>query len=246
MAEDLKRDFKGVWIPRELWLDTNISKTEMLLLVEVHSFSLLDKGCFASNQHFANFLGISKDRVSKVITSLTRKGYLKSHVKRDKNKKVLSRTLILTYGQNHLYPIGENTYTPIGENDQDNNTYINNTNNTLETSKKRAKTEFKPPTIEEIEIYVQDKISSGHSEFKGFDVHRFFDYYDAADWHKANGKKVVNWKQCLVGWVSRGYDSRQETKEDDDGFRQPLITEDPQYIEMQRIREELRQIGVDA
>ena len=88
MAEELTRDFKGVWIPRELWLDPSINKTEMLLLVEVHSLSLLDKGCFASNQHFANFLGISKGRVSKIISSLVEKGYLISNVTRDEKKKL--------------------------------------------------------------------------------------------------------------------------------------------------------------
>jgi uncharacterized phage protein (TIGR02220 family) len=48
------------------------------------------------------------------------------------------------------------------------------------------------------------------------------------------------------GYLNESDNTYKKQEEDDDGFRQPLITEKPQYIEMQRIREELRQIGVDA
>lgn len=77
MAEELLiRDFKGVWIPSEVWLDEDLKKMEMLLYVEIDSLSSDKKGCYASNQHFAKFLGISTSRVSQLIKKLVEKKYI--------------------------------------------------------------------------------------------------------------------------------------------------------------------------
>jgi len=61
-------------------------------------------------------------------------------------------------------------------------------------------------------------------------------------------KRTLGYIEAILhNWETNGFDDGEKKQEEDpDGFRQPLITEDPQYIEMQRIREELRQIGVDA
>ena len=73
----MKRDFKGVWIPAEIWLDENLSVMEKLFLVEIDSLDN-EEGCFASNKHFAKFFGMSKSRCSEIITSLTKKGLMTS------------------------------------------------------------------------------------------------------------------------------------------------------------------------
>ena len=69
------RDFKGVWIPKEIWLNQDLSWMEKLFLVEIHSLDNED-GCFASNAHFADFFGVSKVRCSQIITSLSEKKYI--------------------------------------------------------------------------------------------------------------------------------------------------------------------------
>jgi len=77
MTEELLiRDFKGVWIPSEVWLDDELKKMEMLLYVEIDSLSSDKRGCYASNQHFAKFLGISTSRVSQLIKKLVEKKYI--------------------------------------------------------------------------------------------------------------------------------------------------------------------------
>lgn len=73
--DELQRGFKGVWIPKEIWLDDNLSKMEMCLLVEIDSLDN-ENGCYASNKHFAKFLGISKGRCSQLVSSLNSKGYI--------------------------------------------------------------------------------------------------------------------------------------------------------------------------
>jgi len=71
------RDFKGVWIPKEIWLSQNLSLSEKCLFVEIQSLDN-EYGCFASNKHFAKFLGISERQVTRLVKKLESKGYIKS------------------------------------------------------------------------------------------------------------------------------------------------------------------------
>lgn len=57
-------------------------------------------------------------------------------------------------------------------------------------SKRKA---FTPPLFEEVLAYVMDKGLN-------VDAKRFFDYYEAGDWHDAKGKPVKNWKQKCITW----------------------------------------------
>ena len=69
------RRFQGVWIPAELWLDENLQMPEILMLVEIQSLDRA-KGCTASNKYFADFFGKTPQRVSQIIKSLEKKGYI--------------------------------------------------------------------------------------------------------------------------------------------------------------------------
>ena len=71
------RKFKGVWIPAEYWLDENLTIMEVVLITEIDSFDG-ENGCFASNKHFADFLGVTSGRASQLITDLKEKGYIQA------------------------------------------------------------------------------------------------------------------------------------------------------------------------
>lgn len=60
---DMKRDFKGVWIPREIWLDQRLSLTEKFLLMEIDSLDGAD-GCFATNEYLAEFIAAGTRKTS--------------------------------------------------------------------------------------------------------------------------------------------------------------------------------------
>jgi len=77
--KDQQRAFKGIWIPAEVWVSAEITMQEKLFLVEIDSLDNED-GCYASNQYFSDFFGISKVRVSEVISSLIFKGFLVSNI----------------------------------------------------------------------------------------------------------------------------------------------------------------------
>lgn len=95
--DDYKRDFKGVWIPKELLFEEGINKSQMALITEINSLSFGDLGCFASNSHFANFLGCSSSRASQLVSDLGQKSYIetKRFYNPDKPKQVLKREIYL-------------------------------------------------------------------------------------------------------------------------------------------------------
>lgn len=75
MAE-LDRDFKGVWIPKTVWLDTRLNALEKIILTEIDSLDMSDKGCYASNKYIAEFCQCSETKVSTAISKLVEYGYL--------------------------------------------------------------------------------------------------------------------------------------------------------------------------
>lgn len=71
------RKFEGVWVPAEYWLDENLTIMEVVLITEIDSLDG-ENGCFASNKHFADFLGVTSGRASQLITDLKEKGYIQA------------------------------------------------------------------------------------------------------------------------------------------------------------------------
>lgn len=71
------RDFKGIWIPAEIWLREDLSIQGKALWAEVHS--LHDRrrgGCFASDEYLMNFLQVKKSRFYDVRKELMDAGLL--------------------------------------------------------------------------------------------------------------------------------------------------------------------------
>lgn len=60
----------------------------------------------------------------------------------------------------------------------------------------RAKKEFIPPTLEQVEEYVIEKQLV-------INPYRFMDWYTKTDWKDNEGKQVNNWKNKLINWDSR-------------------------------------------
>jgi len=73
--EKTQRDFKGVWIPKEIWLSDKLSLMEKVLFVEIHSLDN-ERGCFASNRYFAEFFNISERQITTYIAALKQKGFI--------------------------------------------------------------------------------------------------------------------------------------------------------------------------
>lgn len=75
MAET-NRDFKGVWIPRTVWLDDKLNALDKIILTEIDSLDMGEDGCWASNKYIADFCQCSETKVSTAISKLIERGYL--------------------------------------------------------------------------------------------------------------------------------------------------------------------------
>ncbi len=71
-----ERDFKGVWIPKTVWLDKRLNALDKVILTEIDSLDNGERGCWASNKHIAEFCQCSETKVSTAISKLIEYGYL--------------------------------------------------------------------------------------------------------------------------------------------------------------------------
>ena len=138
----INRDFKGVWIPKEIWLNKDLTIMEKLFLVEIDSLDN-DKGCFASNAHFAEFFGITKGRCTQIIKSLEKKGLVTIKLERE-GKNVSKRIIKVVRKLNTLVsklntPLSETKH-PYLENDEGSNTSTSNTVSSTSRSKLKFET----------------------------------------------------------------------------------------------------------
>lgn len=85
--EKTQRDFKGVWIPKEIWLSDKLSLMEKVLFVEIHSLDN-ERGCYASNRYFAEFFNISERQISTYVSSLKDKGFVTVSI-RDRHERTI-------------------------------------------------------------------------------------------------------------------------------------------------------------
>jgi hypothetical protein len=74
--ENNERKFTGAWIPRELYLNTELTWTEKILLIEIDFKDSSEKGCFASNKFLGEFVGIKESSMANMISKLKSMGYL--------------------------------------------------------------------------------------------------------------------------------------------------------------------------
>ena len=73
---DYSEDFKGVWFPRNLWLDRNISFVEKSILVVIKNLDKSDEHCWATNNYLADFLQCSVPTITRAITHLKELKYI--------------------------------------------------------------------------------------------------------------------------------------------------------------------------
>ena len=131
---------KGLWIPAEILLNEKLSDKEKIILAIILYLSEETKSCFASNKYIASIVNVTANRVSKIISSLKDKRYIKVKLKyKTDSKEIEERQItpivenINRYSEKLQESIDTNNYSdslkqpyPIGDNDKD---IINNIKN---------------------------------------------------------------------------------------------------------------------
>lgn len=75
--EEKERDFKGVWIDKEIWLDERLNALEKIIFVEIDSLDNTEEGCYASNEYLAKFCQCTETKISIAVKKLIDLGYLR-------------------------------------------------------------------------------------------------------------------------------------------------------------------------
>lgn len=73
------RDFKGVWISKEIWLNKELSAIDKVILTEIDSLDN-ENGCWASNEYLAEFCGVSVPTITRSISKLKNLGYIETEM----------------------------------------------------------------------------------------------------------------------------------------------------------------------
>ena len=154
------RAFNGIWIPAKYWLDEDLTIVEADFIAEIESLDG-DNGCYASNNYFADFFGITAGRVSQIINSLKDRGYLTISYNK-KGKQVVSRVIRVV---NKLNEGSKNIKDPIKktkegylENAEENNTpRVIQENNTDKSNKGSAQPPHLSAQRKEVIDYLNKK-----------------------------------------------------------------------------------------
>ena len=191
-----ERQFKGIWIPKEIWITDELSLQEKVVLVEIDSLDDDEKGCYASNKYFANFFKLTNGRVSQIIKQLQEKGYIDVSYNYQ-GKEITERVIRI---KKPPYPEVFNKlnrgikYSKGGylENYKESNIDINNINN---KKKEIYKERFVKPTLEEIKEYCIERNNN-------IDPQRFIDFYESKGWYIGKNK-MKDWKACIRTWETK-------------------------------------------
>jgi len=146
-------DFKGVWIPAEVWQIEDLLLIEKVFLCQIQSLCN-DDGCFASNSYFANFFGVSNSRCTQIIKKLEEQKYIS--VELERKGKMVSKRVVTTLNKcSELFKHGSKYIKEGSElvkqgskqikegcliDSEYNNTEVNNTFNNKEEESKKENT----------------------------------------------------------------------------------------------------------
>ncbi|MGJ8735392.1 helix-turn-helix domain-containing protein [Zobellia laminariae] len=139
----MNRAFKGIWIPKSIWLSRELTIQEKVFIVEIDSLENNGKGgCYAGNKYFAEFFGISESRVSNVIKCLVDKGMITRKVIKTQTGSIryikVSQYLktAIAHCQNSTSSTSHNHNS---QNANDDNRLIDNSNTSINRASKKNK-----------------------------------------------------------------------------------------------------------
>ena len=74
--EKQERQFKGIWIPATIWLNSNMTAVDKILLADIDSFTGNKKTFYKSNETIASELFVSVKSVSRSVKKLKELGFI--------------------------------------------------------------------------------------------------------------------------------------------------------------------------
>lgn len=194
---EVKRSFKGVWIPREIWLADDLNITEKAFLAEIDSLSTTKYGCFANNKHFSKFSGLSASRCSTIINDLERKGYVNIDlIRKQGTKEIEKRYIKLNYSSSSYVEEGISQMKGgyFGNDEGINTKDINTSNKDIVVSKETTKDNIPYQEIIDYFNKINKKNLKNVPSHQKFIRARWKEGYRLNDFKTVIDNKFLTWK----------------------------------------------------
>ena len=197
----MEREFKGVWIPAEIWLDSRLTLVEKALYAEIDSFTGNDKTFHKTNDTIQLEYGISRPTVSKSIKKLEELGFIETRFDgRIRHLTVQADRKIFTGRGKNSFGQTVNNLRADRKNSTSTNTIERTTKN---TSKERG---ARPKDLDEV-LESFKEVGAEESEALAF-----FDYYEANGWTQGRNKPIKDWKAAARGWIRRSHQFKKNER----------------------------------
>lgn len=213
MSEKEKREFKGIWIPAEIWLKKELSVLERGLFAEIDSFDRTESGCYAGNDYFAEFFGVSAPSIARAIRKLLQKELIVRAGYRNR-KRILkvNKQFFLDFYQNDNRDVEcqndrSTSIKMIGEeyqNDTHINTEINTLNNKDSAPSKKVKKIKYADSVSMTEVQhckLLERFGVGNTQ-------RAIEKLSA--WKQSKGKKYKSDYGAILSWVMDSIGAKEQ------------------------------------
>ena len=200
----MDRDFKGVWIPCEIWLDERLSALEKMIYAEIDSLDINNEGCFAKNDYLAEFCQCTVRTISNAITHLKDLSYIEV-VGFDGRGRRIRTTLqkfpgsIEKFSTQHRKNFQADSQNFPGR--PPDTLYENTIRETYKSNKG-----FRPPTLDEVRAYCEERKND-------IDPEAFIDHYTANGWVQGKGKPIRDWRAAVRQWERNEFSSGRKPKQ---------------------------------
>ncbi len=88
------KEFKGIWLPKEVIKNTNLNDKEKMIYAMILSLSK-NQECTVTNAYISKIFNITTIQVSRVINSLKKKGFIKVNLIYKQNSKEIQKRVII-------------------------------------------------------------------------------------------------------------------------------------------------------
>ena len=209
------RDFKGVWIDKEIYLNEELSWTEKILLIEIDSLDNdIEKGCFASNEYLGNFLGVAASTVANLVSKLKKLGYINQVFFDGRNRGLRVIKGVRKVNQNYdksegsFHENGKAAFTKtvkqLSRKSEHINKEYNNTDiNTNYNSSENEKSNFKKWTLEDFQNEI--RMHRGAAAMSQDEAMNFYNYWSEFGNGKMRFQLEKTWEMAkrMATWQSR-------------------------------------------
>lgn len=182
----MERQFKGIWIPAEIWEDTNLTWNEKIVLMEIDSFTAAGKDCFISDEYIGKLVGVSTRTAASIVAKLVRLGYVKK-TRSDGRHRYLESAIIASQVCKICGADMQNLQTT--------NNKITNTRLLNKKEENKEERRFRKPTFQEVYLYCLERKNN-------IDPEEFINFYESKGW-KVGNTPMKDWRAAIRTWESK-------------------------------------------